>query len=111
MGVRTLPYELDHQLKSSATIKEILAASSIMNLPAHAAGEEEQVDNSEDSCNDVIFPKVADIQGEAPSSELDRQWDSFLEEIAIDQAAPSRSNLDHLGSDDDQAVVASVRQE
>ena len=60
---------------------------------------------------DVIFLKVADIQGEAPSSELDRQWDSFFEEIAIDQAAPSRSNLDHLGSDDDQAVVASVRQE
>ena len=97
-----------------------------MNLPAHAAGEEEQVDNSEDSCNDVIFPKVADIQGEAPFSELNRQWDSFLEEIAkitaslgkqstclstIDQASPSGSNLDHLGSDDDQAVVASVRQE
>ena len=76
---------------------------------------------------DVIFLKVADIQGTVPSSELDRQWDSFLEEIAmitasrgeqstclptiIDQAAPSGSNLDHLGSDDDQAVVASVRQE
>ena len=74
---------------------------------------------------DVIFLKVADIQGTVPSSELDRQWDSFLEEIAmitasrseqstcpptiIDQAAPSGSNLDHLGSDDDQAVVASVR--
>ena len=78
---------------------------------------------------DVIFLKVADIQGTVPSSELDRQWDSFLEEIAmitasrgeqstclptiIDQAAPPGSNLDHdhLGSDDDQAVVASVRQE
>ena len=51
VGTHTLPFELDHQLKSSATIKEILAAASIMNLPAHAAGEEEQVDNSEDSCN------------------------------------------------------------
>ena len=76
---------------------------------------------------DVIFLKVADIQGTVPSSELDRQWDSFLEEIAMitaslgeqstylptitDQARPSGSKLDHLGSDDDQAVVASVRQE
>ena len=51
VGVRTLPYELDHQLKSSANIKEILAAASIMNMPAHAAGEEEQVDKCEDSCN------------------------------------------------------------
>ena len=76
---------------------------------------------------DVIFLKVANIQGTVPSSELGRQSHSFLEEIAmitaslgqqstclptiINQAAPSGSNLDHLGSDDDQAVVASVRQE
>ena len=32
---------------------------------------------------DVIFLKVADIQGMVPSSELDRQWDSFFEEIAM----------------------------
>ena len=58
-GTHTLPFELNHQLKSSANIKEILAAASIMNLPAHAAGEEEQVDNCEDN---VIFVKVADIR-------------------------------------------------
>ena len=76
---------------------------------------------------DVIFLKVADTQGTVLSSDLDRQWDSFLEEIAmitaslgeqstclptiIDKAAPSGSNINHVGSDDDQAVVASVRQE
>ena len=56
MDTQTAPFELDLQLGSSATIKEILAASSIMNLPAHAAGEEEQVDNCEDSWNRCHLP-------------------------------------------------------
>ena len=56
MGAHKLPYELDHQLKSSADIKKITAAASIMNLAAHAAGEEEQVDNCEDSWNRCHLP-------------------------------------------------------
>merc|ERR1719192_1577495 len=92
MNRQTAPYELDLQLGSSATIEEILAASS--NLSRDANGEYE----------------VLETPGKVPSSQFDLQLGSSatIEEI---MSAASTSNLPGDAAGEDEEMVENVEEE
>ena len=109
MNRQTVPYELDLQLGSSATIEEILAASSNLSRDANGEDEVPLLDHAMEASSatepstllEEIIMITASGGEELPS----------LPAIA-DQAAPSGSNVEHLGSDDPQAAMAAgARQE
>ena len=100
------PYELDHQLGSSATIEEILAASS--NLSRDTNGEDEVIIMSSARFGDAEFLKVLDNAGKVPSSQYDLELGSSatIEEI---MAAASTSNLPGDAAREDEEMVGLSR--